>query len=210
VSTESGDRAALGGEIEQSKALIEAGREAAEHQEELFGTFSAEDMVLARAELEKGLPEGEHVSRFDVLQEARRRRRGRPPGARNRKTDDFAKYILSFGQDPAITLIQIASQQPEMLIEASKQQKVHSFTASGRANVVIERMTYEQAQALRARCADILMPYIHGKKPLAIDVSFAGVSDLFIEGVTHSREEIENIVDAEFMPVDEHLQGDGD
>ena len=199
MSTDSGDKAALAGPIGQSKALVEAGREALAVQDELFDTVSAEDMVEAREALEA---RGEPFTRRQQVQEARKRRRGRPKNARNKRTEDFARYVLSHGQDPAITLIQIASTQPEMLIEASAQPKVHSFRADGTANVVTERMTYEQAQALRARCADILMPYIHGKKPIAIDMNFTGIADLIIEGVTHSREEIDNIVDADFMPVD--------
>ncbi|MFZ5704925.1 MAG: hypothetical protein ACOY5R_06620 [Pseudomonadota bacterium] len=203
MSTDSGDKAAMAGPIAQSKALIDAGREAVAVQDELFDTISAEDMVEAREALEaRGVP----FSRREQVLEARQRRRGRPKNARNKRTEDFARYILSHGQDPAVTLIEIASTQPELLIEASAQPRVHSFRADGTANVVTERMTYEQAQALRARCADILMPYIHGKKPIAIDMNFAGVADLIIEGVTHTREEIANIVDADFMPVDDDDQ----
>lgn len=197
MSTETGDKAAMAGPLGDSKALIEAGAAAVEEQEDLFATFSAEDMVEARDAL------GENATRLQVLQEARRRGAGRPRGARNKRTDDFARYILSFGQDPAITLMQIASTQPEMLIEASRQQKVHSFRADGSPNVVVERMTFEQAQSLRARCADILMPYIHGKKPIAVDFSFAGIADMFIEGVTHSREEMADVIDAEFVPIND-------
>ena len=40
-----------------------------------------------------------------------------------------------------------------------------------------------------------------GKKPITIDHSFSGVADLIIQDVTHSAAEIEDIIDAEFLPV---------
>lgn len=205
MSTDSGDRAALGGHIERSKALIDAERDSGDAQEELFESFTPREMVEAREAL------GEGASGLNVLREAHKRRRGRPPNARNRRTDDFAKYLLSHGRDPALVLIEIASSQPEVLMEASKRKRQQPYhDKDGNPVTYTETMSYADAQGLRIRAADILMPYIHGKKPLAIDVSFAGVSDLFIEGVTHSREEIENIVDAEFMAIDDQAGDGGD
>ena len=146
---------------------------------------------------------GKNAGKMAVLREARERRRGRPKGAKNKRSDDFAKYILGFGQHPAITMMQIQSTAPEVLIEASKQRKVHSFSKSGEANMVIERMTYAEAQALRVRCAEGLMPFLESKKPVAVDMTFSGVSDLYIEGITHTAQEMVDIVEADFLPVDD-------
>jgi hypothetical protein len=119
---------------------------------------------------------GPEAGRLAVLRHAREiRGRGRPKGSRNKRTDDFARYILSFGQDPAVTMMQIQATPPEALIQASEQEKVHSFRKDGAANIVTERMSYEQAQSLRIRCAEALMPFIHQKKPVAIDHTIRGV-----------------------------------
>jgi hypothetical protein len=88
-------------------------------------------------------------------------------------------------------------------MEASKRTKVHSFRKDGTPNVVVEHMTYEAAMSLRARCADMLMPYLVGKKPITVDMNFSGVADLIIEGVTHTAAEIGDIVDAEYIDAED-------
>ena len=184
-------------QIDQAKALVE---EAAAHeaeQEDLFGPVTPEEMVEAREALGREAP---HMA---VLREARSRRTGRPKGSRNKRSDDFERYIMQFGQHPAITMMQIQSTPPEVLIEASKQPKVHSFRKNGKPNIVVERMSYAEAQALRARCAENLMPYLVGKKPIAVDMNFSGLSDLFIAGFTHSEADVENIIEGEFLPFPE-------
>lgn len=184
-----------------AKALFE-GAQAEEQQLDMLEPVSAEEMAEAREDL------GPEAGRLAVLRHAREKRKaGRPPGARNKRTDDFAKYILSFGQDPAVTLIQIASTQEEVMIQASEQPKVHSFSKLGEPRMVVERMTWAEARSIRIRCAEALMPYVHGKKPVSIEHSFAGIGDLVIEGVTHDREEVRDIVDAEFLPVEDQREG---
>ncbi|MDX3883595.1 MAG: hypothetical protein QHC65_04175 [Sphingomonas sp.] len=196
MSTETGDAKVVADIVADAKAMVDAGRTEAE-QLDLLEPVTPEDMLEAREEM------GPHAGNLAVLRRARERKRGRPPGARNRRTDDFAKYLLGFGQHPAITMMQIQSTPPELLIEASRQEKVHSFRKDGTANVVIERLSYEAAQSLRIRCAEALMPYLESKRPVAVDLSFTGVSDLVIEGITHSADEIADIVDADFLDVDD-------
>jgi hypothetical protein len=182
--------------LRDAKAQFEAAARV-EEQMSLLDPVTPEEMVEARDEL------GPDAGRLSVLKLARERRRGRPKGARNKRTDDFAKYLLQFGRHPAITMMEIQSAQPEILIEASKQEKVHSFSKLGEPRVVIERMTYAEAQSLRLRASEGLMPYFESKKPVAVDVSFNGIGDLVIEGVTHDRQEVQDIVDADFLEVDD-------
>lgn len=184
-------------QLDQARSLVQAEAAHEAEQVDLFGTVSAEEMVEAREAL------GGEAGHMAVLREARLRRGGRPKGARNKRNDDFARYIQQFGQHPAITLMQVQSTPPEVLIEASKQPKVHSFRKDGTPNIVVERMSYAEAQALRARCAETLLPYLEGKKPVAIDMNFTGVSDLVIAGVTHTEREVQGILDADFAPVPE-------
>lgn len=184
-------------QIEQAKSLVEAERAHEAEQLELLGPVSPEEMVEAREALGKG------AGHMAVLREARARQRGRPKGSRNKRSDDFARFLLQHGQHPAITMMQIQSTPPEVLIEASKQPKVHSFRKNGKPNLVVERMSYAEAQALRTRCAEALMPYLEGKKPIAVDMNFTGLSRLMIEGVTHTEAEFRDVSEATFLPLDE-------
>lgn len=175
---------------------------AAEAQMSLLEPVTAEEMVEAREEL------GANAGTLSLLRHARERRKGRPPGARNKRTDDFAKYLLGFGPDPMIGAMKLANTQPEVLIEASKQEKVHSFDKHNVPRVVIERMTYAEAQALIMRARELVAPYLHGKKPVAIVHDFSGLKDLVIEGVTHSREEVADIVEADFVAIEDQSDGE--
>lgn len=199
MSTETGDAKVVADVMSEAKALVEGERVQAE-QLDLLEEVTPEDMVEAREQL------GPHAGRLSVLRQARETKRGRPKGSRNKRTDDFARYLLQHGQHPAITMMQIQSTTPEVLIEASQQQKVHSFRKNGEPNLVTERMTYAEAQALRIRCAEGLLPYIESKRPVAVDMSFSGLSDLIIAGVTHSDAEVQDVLDADFTSID----GEGD
>lgn len=195
MSTDLTGDAAIGRAVmDSARAELEAMRPE-EEQLDLLEPITPEDIWDAREAL------GDDASHQQVTQAARAKRRGRPAGSRNKHSTDFERWLLSHGQHPAVTLMQIQSAAPEVLMEASKRPKVHSFRKDGTPNVVVEHMTYEQAQSLRTRCADILMPYLVGKKPITIDHSFSGVADLIIQDVTHSAAEIEDIIDAEFLPV---------
>jgi hypothetical protein len=103
--------------------------------------------------------------------------------------------------------MRLATTQPEILIEASKQEKVHSFSKVGEPRIVIERMTYAEALGADHAGARADRPYLHGKKPVAIVHDFSGLRDLVIEGVTHSREEVDDIVDADFIAIEDHAKG---
>ena len=202
MSTDLTGDAAIGAAImADAQAQLDADRAQAE-QLDLLDPVTPEDIWDAREAL------GAEATPQAVTKAARERKRGRPAGSRNRRTDDLERWLLAHGQHPAVTLMQIQSTAPEVLMEASKRKKVHSFQKDGTPNVVVEHMSYEAAQSLRARCADMLMPFLVGKKPITIDHTFSGVADLIIEGVTHSASEIGDIIDAEFLPVGDDLGGD--
>ncbi|PTR07878.1 MULTISPECIES: hypothetical protein [unclassified Novosphingobium] len=183
-----GGKVEAGALIEQSKALVDAAA-AEEQQLSMLEPVTPEEMAIAREEL------GGEAGRLTVLRHARATRRGRPAGVKNRRTEDFRKYILGFGQDPAITLMQIQNTDPEILVERSAEM-----------DPVKRRMSYGDAQQLRVRCAEALMPFIHSKQPVAVDMNFSGLSDLVIAGVTHSEAQVQDIIEGDFMPLDD----DGD
>ena len=141
----------------EAKALVEAAQ-GEEQQLDLLDPVSAEEMADAQDDL------GPNAGNLAVLRHAREKRRGRPKGSKNRRSDDFEQYIRQFGQDPAVTLMQIQSTPPEVLVERSRQ-----------IDPVKRRLSYGDAQALRVRCAEGLLPYLHGKKPVTVDANIRGV-----------------------------------
>lgn len=183
MSTKAGGKVLADDVLREAKDLVGQARAHEAEQLDLLGVPDPEDIVMAREAL------GRQAGPVAVLQEARRR--GRPKGVRNRRTDDFRKYILGFGQHPAITLMQIQNTPSEVLVERSAAMDPPK-----------RRMTIGDAEQLRVRCAESLLPYIEGKQPVRVDMSFSGVADLIIEGVTHTAEEMADIMDAEFAPVD--------
>lgn len=201
----------MSGELQQSLADMGRAHQADLAREEQLGLLdpvTPEEMVEAREAL------GPEAGRMSVLRHARERRRGRPKGARNKRTDDLAKYLLQFGEDPLVGAVRLASTPPEVLMEASRQDFVKYVTLGTGDNRRVEKHTwtaptlsYSEANALIMRARELVAPYIHGKKPVAIVHDFSGLKDLVIEGVTHSREEVENIVDADFIAIEDQRDG---
>lgn len=152
--------------VDTSRELL-AAAEAEETQLDLLDPPTPEEIAEAREEL------GGNAGDLTVVRHARATRRGRPQGVRNRRTDDFERYIRSFGQDPAVTMMQIQTTPPELLVEASK--RTVTKIVKDRLVTVEESMSYYEAQSLRVRCAEGLMPYVHSKKPVAIDARILGV-----------------------------------
>lgn len=151
-------------------------------QLELLDPVTPEEMAIAQEEL------GHGAGKLAVLRHARDSRKGRKPGSRNKRSDDFEKYIRGFGQDPAVTLMQIQSTPAEVLMDRS-----HALDNEKR------KMTYGEAQALRVRCAEALMPYMHSKKPVAVDLSIDGDFTLLIPGVNVSEEDARQAAAGQFQ-----------
>lgn len=197
-----------GGAIEQAMDAVKRGHEAdvaAEAQLSLLDPVTPEEMAEAREDL------GQNAGQLTVLRHARVQRRGRPPGAKNKRTDDFAKYLMQFGQDPMIGAMQLANTAPEVLVENSRREfiKIVGTGAKRKRHVwTAPTMTYGDALSHIARARELLAPYLHGKKPVTISHDFSNLKDLVIEGLTHSREEVEDIVEADFLEI-EDMRSDG-
>lgn len=170
---DSGDAKLVGDIVAEAKELL-AEREAELEQLDLLEPLTPEEMMEAR------VLAGPSAGTITVLNTARDRRRGRPAGAKNRRTDDFARYLLGFGQHPAITMMQIQATAPEVLVENSRREvtkvlKGGKGEADKRITFEEVTLTYEGAQSLRIRCAEGLLPYLESKKPVAIDATIRGV-----------------------------------
>lgn len=145
MSTETGDKAVTNAAAAEAQQL------------DLLEPLTAEELHDASEAL------GPNAGLVAVQREARAKR-GRPRGARNKRTDDFAKYISQFGRDPAVTLMEIQSTPPEELVARSQL-----------LDPLKRRLSFGDAQSLRVRCAEALMPYMNSKKPIAVDATIRGV-----------------------------------
>jgi hypothetical protein len=166
--------------VAEGKALIDRARGEEAQQLSLLGPPSPEVMQQVREEL------GANAGEMTVLAEARKR--GRPKGARNRRTEDFRRYVLKFGRHPALTMMEIQNTPAEVLMERSVA-----------LDVPKNRLSYAAAQALRLRAAEGLMPFIESKQPVAVELSADGDFNLIIPGVNMSEADAAAAADGSFV-----------
>lgn len=176
-----GGKGAASGLVERSKGALPAVR-SQPAQVDFLDTPTPEDMARSRVAL------GEGASELDVLDHARKGRGGRRKGSQNRRSKDFEAYIRSFGRDPAVTLMEIQNTPPEVLVERSKALDPEK-----------RRLSYGDAQALRVRCAEVLLPYVHGKKPVQVELGVDGDFNLIIPGLNASVEDARAAASGQFV-----------
>lgn len=176
----SGGKKAAQDMLAEAKDQVEAARVEEARQLSLLGPPSPEEMELARNKL------GPRAGNLAVLAEARKG--GRKPGSRNRRTEDFRRYILGFGRHPALTMMEIQNTPPEVLVERSRA-----------LDPPKRRLSYGEAQALRVRCAEGLMPFIESKMPVAVDFTANGDFNLIIPGVNVSEDDARRAADGQFV-----------
>lgn len=143
--------------VAEAKRLVE---EAAVEQEQLdlLDPMTAEEMALAHEQI------GPNAQPLAVLKQARENRKGRKPGSRNRRTDDFAAYLGQFGPDPAIALMRIVAESEDAMVARSAQ-----------IDPVKRKLSWADARSMRIRAAEALLPYFHGKQPVRIDATIRGI-----------------------------------
>jgi hypothetical protein len=196
MSTEKSSDVLTDGVLRDAQKLVDAGR-AEQRQLEIIEPLDAENFWDAQQELGFG------AGIVTVMREARKRK-GRRPGVRNRRNDDFVRYISQFGQDPAITLMQIQSTLPEELVARSRM-----------LDPLKRQLSYADAQSLRTRCAEALMPYMHSKMPVSVELGEAGDFNLLIPGLNISAEDAilagagQFVLEGEFDDVEPGERADG-
>lgn len=152
--------------LREAQGLV-AGAKAEEEQLSMLDPISPDEMAEAADELGPG------AGPYAVAKLAREKRgRGRPKGAPNRRNEDFRNFLLAHGRHPALTMMEIQSTQPEILMEMSRR-----FDSDKR------RMTYGEAQQLRVRCAEALLPFVESKMPVAVQLDATGDFILAMPGV---------------------------
>ncbi|KQX19347.1 hypothetical protein ASD39_15650 [Sphingomonas sp. Root50] len=148
-----------------AKATYERALAEEAEQLDLLGAPSPEQIAEARERL------GPMAGHLAVLREARR---GRPPGARNKRTDDYARLLLSHGRDPGVNMMILANTAPEVLMKNSER-TVTRVTKDGQVITYTESMSYSEALSLILRASEGVQPYINSKKPIAVDATIRGV-----------------------------------
>lgn len=194
-TAETGTMAVVEEAMARSKAVVEQAAAEEAEQLDLLGAPTPEEIADARERL------GPNAGRLTVLREARR---GRPKGARNKRTDDYSRFLLSYGRDPGIAQIQIANTAPEVLIENSRR-TVTKVLKDGNIVTFEETMSYAEAISLILRASEGIQPFINSKKPVAVDMSIHSDFNL-IEEIIEGGEL--GIQDGEFLEI-QGPAGDG-
>lgn len=172
-----------------------------EWQPSMFDDPTPED--LARAQDELG-GDASHLEVLDHARSAKASKGGRRKGSKNRASKDFARYILAQGyRDPALVMAEIQSTPAEVLVERSRAM-----------DPVKQRLTYGAAQALRLRAAEGLMPFMHSKKPVQVDVGLDGDFNLLIPGLNVSQQDADRaaagqfVLEADYSELHDDAEGD--
>lgn len=154
--------------------------------EEHMGLPDAGDVLAIQAELGPGATISQAVTEY-------RRRAGaggRKKGSKNRRTDDFSRWLLSHGPHPGLFLTRMMARPTELL------------AAELGCDV-------KDAANLQVRCADILLPFHEGKKPVEVNVSGKGGMALVISGMMPGTVD-GGVIEAEQLSISVDPPGDDD
>jgi hypothetical protein len=115
-------------------------------------------------------PEPDSAGELD--QPATPRGRGRPPGARNRSTDGWARFLLTRYRSPMLGLAEIAQAMPHEL---------QAVLGGAPSDDNPGGVTLPECLRLIMHAAGTLAPYLHQKQSTAIDAGGAGMLTLIIQ-----------------------------
>ena len=118
---------------------------------------------------------------------------GRPPGAKNKSTDEWSRYILSRYRSPLIALAEIASATPAKLADELS-----------RTLTKDKRVSELQALEMIVKAAEKLAPYLHQKQPIALDGGGAGLLQIVIGDVGGGQ-----LGEARILPMEEYDENQG-
>ncbi|GGD73990.1 hypothetical protein [Croceicoccus mobilis] len=164
-----GEKTVMDASLREAQQLV---RDAAAEEEQLSMLDPVTPDELAASAEVLGRSAGPLAVARHAREQREKRGRGRPKGTPNRRNDDFRNFLLAHGRHPALVMMEIASSQPEALMEISRNLDPEK-----------RKMTFGEAQALRVRCAEGLLPYVESKKPVAVDMSIDGDFVLAVPGL---------------------------
>lgn len=150
-------------------ALVEvSGREPGEF------FVSAEQMDLLTDERGQPLPGALKAAR-QAERRAEQQGAGRPKGSRNKRTQELAKWFIHQFGDPLAVLGEIMT----MPVDVLYQQMV--LAQGGEAKD--KKITGKDALRLKREAAVDVLPYIHGKKPIEVDLKGRPDAVIFMPGM---------------------------
>lgn len=125
-----------------------------------------------------------------IAAKAAPRGRGRPPGAKNKKTEAIGRYITEQFGDPLVALASIYARATDTIVAELGCKPI-------------------EALAIQAKAAAEVAPYVHGKQPVAIDMTLKADMVLAIAGLTDTQEAVEELQAGEWVEVsDDDLDDD--
>lgn len=102
--------------------------------------------------------------------------KGRPPGARNRRTDEMVRFLNTFGQGPLVGLAKIVNAIRFYGPEAGPLAGLPDL----RPLAIALGMDVKDAAVFWRNCAGDLAPYMHQKLPIAVDVTGESAGSLVV------------------------------
>lgn len=145
--------------------------------EEHLALPDAGEVLAIQAELGEGATIAMAVSEY-------RRRAGaggRKRGSKNKRTDDFSRWLLAHGPHPGLFMMRILARPVDMLAAEL-------------------RCDPKEAVDRQIRCAAELLPYMEGKKPVEVNVSGKGGMVLVLPGMLPSTVD-GGMLEAETLPI---------
>lgn len=118
-------------------------------------------------------------------QQIERRQAGRPPGSRNRRMEDAARTAIEAFGDPLLRQVAVATMDAEEL--------------AGRVGCTLLEAIQEQRLA-----AALVLPFLHSRRPLAVDVTSRKMVHLTIlDAPAPAEHDDGEIVEVQVVSMDE-------
>jgi hypothetical protein len=166
--------------------------------------FESEDQAReARSRLEIGNPFA------DAGAQAQRRGRGRPSGALNVKTKDFERYYTAMGyRDPLKAWAEFLTADP-VALQAWFEEHETTRMAVGKGTALavpsLIEIIHEQHQVAVA-----LAPYLHGKKPVQVEIIDERLPTLIIDLGTNQLADAHRVADRRALSVGSPIEGEAE
>lgn len=147
---------------------------------------------------------------------SRRRARGRPEGAANRKNGDMIRYLAAHGhRDPWVTLSLIQSADTLKLAQAMRSpvMKNGKQVVSKAGVPLFNTPSPMDVLAMQVRAADALMAYHHAKKPQQIELPIGDKRPMMVFGNVEHMQVIadgDGFMSAGIMPGEKANEINGD
>lgn len=143
------------------------------------------------------------------------RPRGRPRGALNRKTRDFDRWYQAKGfRDPLAAMAQFLTADP-VALQAWFAEHERTRVAIGKQTALAVPSLFDIIREMHA-CASTLAPYLHGKKPVQLELIDERLPHLLIALGTNQLEEGRTIAGRKALAIGprpaelDDSEGDGD